>query len=140
MSADSMLRTTCFAWRSLAVSTWISLISPSGVTMTRADNTPVRLVIRFSARFTPHGSGPGSPSPNGPVTLDDVTSALPGCDSIAALLLGAIQRAVGGDQHVLLVRPRTCFGDPNANRHEPRRIAQPLPECLDVGAHLHRDG
>src|SRR5207245_2145953 len=57
ISADSMLRTTCFACWSLVVSTWISLTSPSGVTTTRAESTPVRLVIRFSARFTPHGSG-----------------------------------------------------------------------------------
>src|SRR6266550_1858607 len=53
ISADSMLRTTCFACWSLVVSTWISLTSPSGVTTTRAESTPVRLVIRFSARFTP---------------------------------------------------------------------------------------
>ena len=52
-----MFRTTCFGCMSLVVSTWISLTSPSGVTTTRADNTPVRPAIRFSARFTPHGSG-----------------------------------------------------------------------------------
>src|SRR2546430_1131400 len=57
ISADSMLRTTCFGCVSDMVSTWISLTSPIGVTTTRADKTPVRLAIRFSARFTPHGSG-----------------------------------------------------------------------------------
>src|SRR2546422_1730349 len=57
MSADSMLRTTCLACWSLVVSTWISLTSPGGVTTTRADRMPVRLAIRISARFTPHGSG-----------------------------------------------------------------------------------
>src|SRR5207245_2106814 len=57
ISADSMLRTTCFGCTSLIVSTWISLTSPSGVTTTRADSTPVRLAIRFSARLIPHGSG-----------------------------------------------------------------------------------
>src|SRR5712692_2539433 len=43
ISADSMLRTTCLACTSLEVSTWISLTSPSGVTIMRADSTPVRL-------------------------------------------------------------------------------------------------
>src|SRR5881296_3201119 len=57
ISADSMFRTTRFASRSLWVRTWISLTSPCGVTTTRADSTPVRLVSRFSTRFTPHGSG-----------------------------------------------------------------------------------
>src|SRR5690349_15176970 len=57
ISADSMFRTTCLACTSLVVSTWISLTSPSGVTTTRADRMPVSPVIRFSARFTPQGSG-----------------------------------------------------------------------------------
>src|SRR3989442_872670 len=57
ISADSTLRTTCLGCMSLSVSTWISLTSPSGVTTTRADSTPVSPAMRFSARFTPHGSG-----------------------------------------------------------------------------------
>ncbi len=30
---------------------------PTGDTITRAESTPFRLVSRFSARLTPHGSG-----------------------------------------------------------------------------------
>src|SRR6266705_5963388 len=95
--------------------------------------------MRFSARFTPHGSGPGSPPPGGPDALDNVTSTLPGCDSIATLLLGTVQRAVRSDQDVLLVRPRPRFGDTNANGHKPAWIAQPRPQTLDVHPHFIRD-
>ena len=52
-----MLRTTCFGAMLLVVRTCTSLTSPSGVTTTRADNTPVNPVIRFSTRFMPQGSG-----------------------------------------------------------------------------------
>src|SRR5512144_3425859 len=57
MSADSMLRTTCLGGTSGEAKTCTSLISPCGVTTMLADNTPVRPAIRFSARFTPQGSG-----------------------------------------------------------------------------------
>src|SRR5688572_25958256 len=70
---------------SLLVSTCTSLTSPSGVTTTRADNTPVNAVIRFSTRFMPHGSGvPPPPSGKGSCSEDDdgdgfegVTAMLP---------------------------------------------------------------
>src|SRR5512132_2403871 len=52
-----MFRTSCFGCRPDWASTWTSLTSPSGVVTTRADRIPSRLVSRFSARRTPHGSG-----------------------------------------------------------------------------------
>src|SRR6266566_258782 len=105
-----MLRTTCFATMSLVVSTWISLTSPSGVTTTRADNTPVRLVIRFSARLTPQGSGEAPPIGMGGCSDGSLASRAEG-DGVTALLscshliaaggLGTIQRAVRSHQYVL---------------------------------------
>src|SRR2546422_2063866 len=89
------------------VSTWISLTSPSGVTTTRADRTPVRLVIRFSARFTPQGSGAwgGGASGSGsrcsaPSVLETVTLALSRRHLVSPRGLGAVQRAVGRHQNV----------------------------------------
>src|SRR6266550_5371037 len=60
-----MLRTTCLGATSLLVRTCTSLTSPSGVATTRADNTPVSPVIRFSSRFIPHGSACPVPSGKG---------------------------------------------------------------------------
>src|SRR5919112_4157150 len=81
--ADSIFRTSCLGASPAWASTWTSLTSPSGVVTTRADRIPSRLVSRFSARRTPHGSGiasgdalfPGGGGPcglllHGPVTLD----------------------------------------------------------------------
>src|SRR6266702_5632358 len=112
-----MLRTTCFGCISLEVSTWISLTSPSGVTTTRAERTPVRPAIRSSARLPTHGSGvwPGgvsgsasrSSAPPPPVSagLDGVTSRSSRGNLVASHGLGAIQRAVGRHQHVLALGP-----------------------------------
>src|SRR2546422_7472711 len=107
--ADSMLRTTCLAATSLRVSTWISLTSPCGVTTTLADKTPVRLVSRFSARFTPHGSGPTPPpgcsggrcppSPQSCADLEGVTSFVSPCHPVGPPPLGPVHRAVGRHQH-----------------------------------------
>src|SRR5256885_11000590 len=60
-----MLRTTCLGWMSLRVRTLTSLTSPSGVVTTRADRMPVSVLIRFSTRFMPHGSGVPVPPPSG---------------------------------------------------------------------------
>src|SRR5215213_8660026 len=78
-----MLRTSCLGAKPAWASTWTSLTSPSGVVTTRAERMPSRLVSRFSARRTPHGSGmasgdgplPGGGGPcgllvQGPVTRD----------------------------------------------------------------------
>src|SRR5438876_8633264 len=145
-----MLRTTCFGCMSLEVSTWISLTSPSGVTTTRAERTPVRPAIRFSARLTPHGSGvwPGgvsgsasrSSAPPPPVSagLDGVTSRSSRGNLVASQGLGAIQRAVGRHQHVLALGPapppRRQLGHPHAHRHQAPRVAQIPPPHLHPGA------
>src|SRR3989442_11609099 len=62
-----MLRTPCFGCMSLRVRTWTSLTSPSGVVTTRAERMPVSVVIKFSIRFMPQGSGvpPPVPPPRG---------------------------------------------------------------------------
>src|SRR5467141_3791292 len=60
-------------------------------------------------------------------------------DLIASRSLGAIQRAIRGDQHVLVLLLRLVLGDPNARRHEPFRIAHPHTRLLHRGAHLLRD-
>src|ERR1051325_4437548 len=140
-----MFRTTCFGCISLVVSTWISLNSPNGVTTTRADKMPVSPAIRFSARFTPHGSGawPGGVSgrasrssapPGVSAGLDGVTSRSSRGTLVASHALGAIQRAVGRHQHVLVLGPppRRELGHPDAHRHEALGIAQ-IP-----AHHLHR--
>src|SRR5258708_3608312 len=107
-----MLRTTCLATMSLVVSTWISLTSPSGVTTTRADSTPVRLVMRFSARFTPQGSGEAPPIGMGGCSdsslasragVDGVTTSVSCSHLVAAGGLGTIQRAIRGHQYVLVL-------------------------------------
>src|SRR6059058_5458135 len=149
ISADSMFRTTCFGCVSLEVSTWISLTSPSGVTTTRADRIPVRPAIRFSARFTPHGSGvwPGGVSgrasrsaapPGVSAGLDGVTSRSSRGNLVASHRLGAVQRAVGVHEHVLALGPppRRQLGHPDAHRHEALGIAQIAPHHLHAGAHL----
>ena len=71
-----MFRTSCLGCSPACASTWTSLTSPSGVVTTRAESIPSRLVSRFSARRTPHGSctsgdgdgrGPGlDPAPGAP--------------------------------------------------------------------------
>src|SRR5712664_2946642 len=62
---------------------------------------------------------------------------LPTCgDSIAARGLGTIQRAIRGDQHVLVLLVRDVLGDTNARRHEPFRIAHPHSRFLHRGAHF----
>src|SRR6266576_1914289 len=105
-----MLRTTCLGAMSLRVSTWISLTSPCGVTTPLADSTPVRLVSRFSARFTPHGSGCPAPgcsggrwpsSPDSCTDFDGVTSRVSHRYLIAPRRLGPVQRPVGRHEHVL---------------------------------------
>src|SRR5437667_5537610 len=136
-----MLRTTCFGCMSLEVSTWISLTSPSGVTTTRAERIPVRPAIRFSARFTPHGSGvwPGGVSgrasrsgapPGVSAGLDGVTSRSSRGNLVASQGLGAIQRAVGRHQHVLALAPppppRRDLGHPDADGPDALRVA-PIP-------------
>src|SRR2546430_8688099 len=126
-----MLRTTCFGCMSLVVSTWISLTSPSGVTTTRADSTPVSPAIRLSARFTPHGSGvwpagvrgraSRSAAPPGvSAGLDGVTSRCSCGNLIASHGLGAVQRAIGRHQHILPLGPPPGrqLGHPDAHRHE----------------------
>src|SRR5882672_900838 len=138
ISADSMLRTTCFGWMSLRVSTCTSLTSPKGVTTTRADSTPVSAVIKFSTRLIPHGSGfctgvKGTGSCSG---LAGVTSSLPRRDLVAAGGLSAIQRAVRSDQHVLVFPVGPVFGHPDASRHEPLGVAQPFADRLHRGPHL----
>src|SRR5438552_6256040 len=147
ISADSMLRTTCFACWSLVVSTWISLTSPSGVTTTRADRTPVRLVIRFSARFTPQGSGAwgggvkGSASRfSAPSVLETVTLALSRRHLVSPRGLGAVQRAVGRHQDVFRLRapPRHELRHPDAHRHQPLGVAETPARRLDGGPHLAR--
>src|SRR6185503_9412797 len=76
-----MLRTICLGWVPLLVSTWTSLTSPSGVTTTRADSTPVNVVMRFSTRFIPQGSGcpggPGGPNGTGSCGLDVTAAPVP---------------------------------------------------------------
>src|SRR2546427_12403502 len=109
--ADSMLRTTCLAATSLRVSTWISLTSPCGVTTTLADKTPVRLVSRFSARFTPHGSGPTPPPgcsggrcpslPDSCADLEGVTSLVSRCHLVAPPRLRPAPPPGGRHQHLL---------------------------------------
>src|SRR5919108_6435337 len=143
-----MFRTTCFGCISLLVSTWISLTSPSGVTTTRADRTPVRPAIRFSARFTPHGSGPwpaaasGSASrssaapPSGvSAALGEITSHCSRGNLVASHGLGAIQGAVGRDQHVLPLGPPPGrqLGHPDAHRHEALGVSQIPPHHLYAG-------
>src|SRR5216117_3781836 len=137
--ADSMLRTTCLAATSLRVSTWISLTSPCGVTTTLADNTPVRLVSRFSARFTPHGSGiGGSPwSPDSCADLEGVTSLVSRRHLVAPRRLGPVQRPVGGHEHVLpLAAGRRELGHADTHRHQPRRITQRPADRLHARPHL----
>src|SRR5437660_3136504 len=149
ISADSMFRTTCFGCMSLEVSTWISLTSPSGVTTTRAERIPVRPAIRFSARFTPHGSGvwaggvsgraPRSSAPPGvSAGLDGVTSPSSRGNLVASHGLGPVQRAVGLHEHVLALGPppRRQLGHPDAHRHEALGIAQIAPHHFHAGAHL----
>src|SRR5437667_367069 len=51
-------------------------------------------------------------------------------DLIASRRLGTIQRAIRGDQHVLVLLIRLVFGDTNARCHEPFRIAHPYPRPL----------
>src|SRR5690348_5091125 len=111
-----MFRTTCLGCMSFCVSTWISLTSPCGVTTTRADNTPVRLVMRFSARFTPHGSWAGvaetvelfcsgaSPAPLARTGFCGVTSLRSCCYLVPAARLRPVQRAIGCDQHIFVLR------------------------------------
>src|SRR5690349_5364933 len=53
-----MFRTTCLGCRPDWTRTWTSVTSPMGLTTTRADRIPDRLVRSFSARRTPHGSDP----------------------------------------------------------------------------------
>src|SRR2546421_1580283 len=150
ISADSMLRTTCFGCMSLVVSTWISLTSPSGVTTTRAESTPVSPAIRFSARFTPHGSGAwpavvrGRASPPPPPGLsagsNGVTSRCSCGNLIASHGLGAVQRAIGRHQYVLALGPPRSpgrqLGHPDAHRHETGRVAQVPAHHFHAGAHL----
>src|SRR5881392_3778126 len=149
ISADSMLRTTCFGCMSLVVSTWISLTSPSGVTTTRADSTPVSPAIRFSARFTPHGSGVWPAAVRGRASrsaappgvsagLDGVTSRCSCGNLIASHGLGAVQRAIGRHQHILPLGPPPGrqLGHPDAHRHETGGIAQVPTHHFHAGAHL----
>src|SRR5256885_12150043 len=146
--ADSMFRTTCFACWSLLVSTWISLTSPSGVTTTRADSTPVRLVIRFSARFTPQGSGAwGGGGASGrasrfpvPSVLETVTLALSRRHLVSPRSLGAVQRAVGRHQDVFRLRAsaRHELRHPNAYRHQPLGVAETPARGFDGGPHFVR--
>src|SRR6266540_3406970 len=58
--------------------------------------------------------------------------------AITARGLGTIQRPIRGDQHVLVLRLRPVLGDPNARRHDPRRIAHPHTRFFYRGAHLFR--
>src|SRR6266540_1883827 len=154
ISADSMLRTTCLGCTSLMVRTWISLTSPSGVTTTRADRTPVRLVSRFSARLTPHGSGPPAPpvpaSPPCPAVVrgsdsrsappSGVTLALSRCHLVPSRSLGAVQRAVGRHQHVLGLGADTRheLRHPDARGHERLGIAEAPPHRLHADPHFLR--
>src|SRR5207247_5094405 len=133
ISADSMLRTTCLGATSLRVSTWISLTSPCGVTTTLADRTPVRLVSRFSARFTPHGSGIGGwpGSPDSCADLEGVTSLISHRHLVASRRLGPVQRPVGSHQHVLAFGAgRWELADTRTYPHLPRRIPQRPPAPL----------
>src|SRR5207245_10784859 len=134
--ADSMLLTTCLAATSLRVSTWISLTSPCRVTTTLADKTPVRLVSRFSARFTPHGSGPTPPpgcsggrcpsSPDSCADLEGVTSLVSRCHLVAPRRLGPVQRPAGRPQHALPLAVRgRALGHTNPPPHQPRRTTEP---------------
>src|SRR5258708_13423017 len=143
-----MLRTTCLATMSLVVSTWISLTSPSGVTTTRADSTPVRLVMRFSARFTPQGSGEAPPIGMGGCSdgslasragVDGVTTSVSCSHLVAAGGLGTIQRAVRGHQYVLVLGGVWReLGHSDARRHQRLGVAQLFPELLHPAAQLLR--
>src|ERR687892_488828 len=142
-----MFRTTCLGRMSFCVSTWISVTSPCGDTTTRAERIPVRLVIRFSARFTPQGSGAcggikgkGSCDESSLGVRDGligVTSTVSCHHLVAAAGLGAIHRAVRGDPHVFpLPIRRIVRRHADAHGHEPLRIAQPPPHLLHAGAYL----
>src|SRR5207245_9437314 len=132
--------------RSLWVRTWISLTSPCGVTTTRADSTPVRLVSRFSTRFTPHGSGDlgggvsaigSSGDPSG-TSLEGVTSLVSCGDLGASSGLSTIQRAVGGHQHVFRLGTGPVLRQPDARRHQRLGVAEPTPHRLPPPPHLLR--
>src|ERR1041384_8057822 len=147
ISADSILRTTCLGGMSVCASTWISEISPWGVTTMLADSTPVSPAIRFSARLTPHGSGTGTASgirsrgssPPACIGLDGIWLALPRHHAIAPRGLGAVQRSIGRHQHVLvIVFPRRELGHADTHRHQRRRIALRQSMRLDPAAHLLR--
>src|SRR5258705_2709674 len=58
--------------------------------------------------------------------------------AITARGLGTIQRAIRGDQHVLVLRLRPVLGDTDARRHDSRRIAHLDTRFFDRGAHLFR--
>src|SRR3989475_5947446 len=148
ISADSMLRTTRLASTSLWVRTWISLTSPCGVTTTRADSTPVRLVSRFSTRFTPHGSGAlaggvsaigSSEGPSGVgAGLEGIKSLVSRGDLVASCGLSTIQRAVGGHQHVLRLGAGPVLRQSDARRHQRLGVAEPPPHRLHLRPHLLR--
>src|SRR5882762_8761460 len=58
--------------------------------------------------------------------------------AIAARGLGTIQRAIRGDQHVLVLRLRPVLGDTDARRHDARRVTHLHTRFLDRRAHLLR--
>src|SRR5207302_11004924 len=99
---------------SCSAATRHSLPAPGGVPPPRAASTLVRVVSRFSTRFTPHGSvalGGGvsaigsSKGPSGVgAGLEGIKSLVSRGNLVASCGLSTIQRAVGGHQHVLRLR------------------------------------
>src|SRR6266550_8819229 len=58
--------------------------------------------------------------------------------AITARSLGTIQRAIRGDQHVLVLRLRAVLGDTDARRHDARRVTHLHTRFFDRGTHLLR--